>query len=67
MRIEPDTTRTVFGCLAALSVANGLFFCDLAMTPGSPAWVTDAMGWSLFLFFLFFLLWGLMRVQDYHV
>lgn len=48
MRIEPDTTRTVFGWLAALFVAFGFFFCDLAMTPGSPAWVTDAMGGASF-------------------
>lgn len=63
-KVSPDSTRTAFGCLAALSFVLGLYFCDLSMTPGSPEWVKDATIWSGILFFFFFLFWGLMRAQD---
>lgn len=63
-RVEPDTTRTVFGWLAVLSFVLGMYFCDLALTPGSPSWTANAVAWSLIAFFFFLLFWGLMRIQD---
>ena len=65
--IEPDTTRTTFGCISVLSFLLGMYFCDLAMTPGSPSWAADAMAWCLIVFFVSYLLWILMRAQDENI
>ena len=62
--VEPDTTRTIIGWISVLSCVLGMYFCDLAMTPGSPSWTADAMAWCLIIFFVSLLFWGLMRMQD---
>lgn len=62
--VKPDITRTTIGYISVLSFLLGMYFCDLAMTHGSPSWTADATFWCLIVFFVSFLLWRLMRIQD---
>ncbi len=62
--VKPDIARTTIGWISVLSCALGMYFCDLALKPGSPAWVVDALVWCTVIFFGSYLLWSLMRAQD---
>ena len=63
-KVEPDATRITIGCVSLLNFVSGAGFCDLAMPSGSPSWAADAMIWCLIIYFVTFLLWRLMRIQD---